>query len=106
MNGTGILLGYQITYRALDYSLAKSMVKTVPLTTREYTFTGLFYYWRYEIKIGGYTRPGVGVEAIKIVRTDEHCKWKIDLCNGRSIIHQLKVIPIWSLCPRYRSEHF
>lgn len=73
-SGYGILLGYQITYKALDYDQAKLVVKTVPLTARNYTMTGLLLYWRYNIEIGGYTRPGVGKVDTRIVRTDEHSK--------------------------------
>ena len=73
----GILLGYQLTYIELDYDLAKKVVKRLPLTTTNYTMTGLYYYWEYKITIGGYTRPGVGLVDTKTVRTDEHSKCRI-----------------------------
>lgn len=75
----GILLGYQLTYIALDFDLARQVVKRLPLTTRNYTMTKLYYYWRYKITIGGYTRPGVGAVDMKTVRTDEHSKCRLSM---------------------------
>ena len=78
--GYGKLLGYQITYFQYDNEdekpSGKFIVKKVSLATTKYNLTNLFYYWRYQIKIGGYTRSGVGTNATKTVRTDEHCKYK------------------------------
>ena len=75
----GILLGYELTYIALDYRLAKRKVKRFLVTdnTLEYKITDLFYYWQYKITVGGYTRPGVGKVATKTVRTDEHSKCRM-----------------------------
>ena len=72
--GYGILLGYEITYKALDYNSARKVTKRLPKTAQTYELTELYYYWLYEITIGGYTRSGVGKLATRTVRTDEHCK--------------------------------
>lgn len=70
----GILLGYHISYRPLETSRKEKIINVIGKTIREYNLTNLFFWWKYEIKVGGFSRPGVGKLSTKIVQTDEECK--------------------------------
>ena len=47
------------------------MVEIANTTVLEYELNGLFWWWRYDIYIGGYTKIGTGVTLNVTVRTDE-----------------------------------